>query len=239
MKNKLDSIWVEMQDDPEYELNLNVCDRELWLRANKYKSPVNRYTAQEVRAKFRKTLEIQQFEINLRMIGFDKLPNGNQSKDDIEYVCLFDLYFNKPEPNQSKLLNYMCGMAGVNNGLYYGCNAVTEEVKIVTIKFNESEFNAKRSIIESETMPSCDCCPSPTSIKPHCHNCTSYNNGCDIGSGKEVCQSHSFYPEVITSVFMWEVEEMHMDDRAVSYIKTNGESIRNGKGGMASAQLFE
>jgi hypothetical protein len=130
-------------------------------------------------------------------------------------------------------------MAGVNNGLYYGCNAVTEEVKIVTIKFNESEFNAKRSIIESETMPSCDCCPSPTSIKPHCHNCTSYNNGCDIGSGKEVCQSHSFYPEVITSVFMWEVEEMHMDDRAVSYIKTNGESIRNGKGGMASAQLFE
>lgn len=227
-----------MQDDPEYELNLNVCDRELWLRENKYKSP-DKLTAQQVRAKFRRLIETRTFENNLRMIGFDKLPNGNQSKDGIEYVCLFDLYFNKPEANQSKLLNYMCGLAGVNNGLYYGCNAINEEVKIVTIEFNESEFNDKRSIISSETMPNCDCCPVPTSIKPHCHNCTSYNNGCDIGSGKAVCQSHSFYPEVITSVFMWEVEEMHMEDRSVTYIKTNGESIRNGKGGIASANLFE
>ena len=227
-----------MQDDPEYELNLNVCDRELWLRANKYKSP-SIFTAQQLRAKFRKTREIQHFENNLRMIGFDKLPNGNQSKDGIEYVCLFDLYFNKPEPNQSKLLNYMCGIAGVQHGLYYGCNAITEEVKIVTIEFNESEFNDKRSIISLETIPNCNCCHVPTSIKPHCHNCTSYNNGCDIGSGKAVCPSHSFYPEVITSIFMWEVEEMHMEDRAVTYIKTNGESIRNGKGGTASANLFE
>ena len=238
MKNKLDEIWLTMQDDPEYELNLNVCDRELWLRSNKYKSP-SIFTAQQLRAKFRKTREIQHFENNLRMIGFDKLPNGNQTKYGIEYACLFDLYFNKPEPNQSKLLNYMCGIVGVQHGLYYGCNAVTEEVKIVTIEFNESEFNDKRSIISSETMPNCDCCHVPISINPHCHNCTSYNNGCDIGSGKAVCPSHSFYPEVITSIFMWEVEEVHMEDRAITYIKSNGESIRNGKGGTASANLFE